>query len=109
MQRGERPVVTGIHGLKHFQRLSATALANDCSVGRIRNACYAPNHESALAYALRRWFCAPIRTTCGCLQTHLLESSMVTMSGYGISHESIEQRSFARPLHCQAIMMFLRV
>ena len=33
MQRGERPVVTGIHGLKHFQRLSAAALANDYSVG----------------------------------------------------------------------------
>ena len=56
MQRGERAVVPGVHGLEHVQRFPATALADDNAVGPHpqRIAHQIPDGDLPLAFDVRR-------------------------------------------------------
>ena len=83
VNRGQRAVVTGVHGLQHVERFFAADFADHDAVGAHTQAVdqqfALPHRAVAFQFGGR----VSSRTTCGCFNWSSAASSMVTMRSCG--------------------------
>ena len=94
VDRGQRAVVAGVHGLEHVEGLAAAALADDDAVGPHAQGVAHEVADGDLRPCPRCWAAAsPAGRTCSCCSWSSAASSMVTMrSSSGMNDDSTLSR-----------------